>query len=142
MIYKFCVSSLFLPHIYQSNIRSVSASICHHEAWSCIPLMCDHYTNEVNGSAVLTIRWMPPSGTCPFVCVRVVGLSVLLSVFAFVVRWTKVFFFLPHNQVSTSCQSVSINISSHALSCNPIISQSYVWISLVSRIIFELYKLM
>jgi len=35
----------------------------------CIPLMCDHYTNEVNGSAVLTIRWMPPSGTCPLVCV-------------------------------------------------------------------------
>lgn len=33
--------------------------------------MCDHYTNEVNGSAVLTIRWMPPSGTCPFVCVCV-----------------------------------------------------------------------
>lgn len=22
--------------------------------------MCDHYTNEVNGSAVLTLRWMPP----------------------------------------------------------------------------------
>lgn len=35
--------------------------------------MCDHYTNEVNGSAVLTIRWMPPSGTCSlcvFECVR------------------------------------------------------------------------
>lgn len=32
--------------------------------------MCDHYTNEVNGSAVLTIRWMPPSGTVPlYVCV-------------------------------------------------------------------------
>lgn len=34
--------------------------------------MCDHYTNEVNGSAVLTIRWMPPSGTVPlYVCVCV-----------------------------------------------------------------------
>lgn len=22
--------------------------------------MCEHYTNEVNGSAVLTKRWMPP----------------------------------------------------------------------------------
>lgn len=32
---------------------------------ACIPLMCDHYTNEVNGSAVLTKRWMPPSGSCP-----------------------------------------------------------------------------
>lgn len=52
-------------YIYQSNIRGVSPSICLHEAWKCIPLMCDHYTNEVNGSAVLTIRWMPPSGTVP-----------------------------------------------------------------------------
>lgn len=46
--------------IYQSDIGSVSGSICHHEAWRYIPLMCDHYTNEVNGSAVLTLRWMPP----------------------------------------------------------------------------------
>lgn len=52
-------------YIYQSNIRGVSPSVCLHEAWKCIPLMCDHYTNEVNGSAVLTIRWMPPSGTAP-----------------------------------------------------------------------------
>jgi len=84
-----CVSSPFSPIFIKDNIRSVSASICHHEAWSCIPLMCDHYTNEVNGSAVLTIRWMPPSGTCPllYMCVCVscasVSVSVCVCVFAF-----------------------------------------------------------
>lgn len=41
--------------------------------------MCDHYTNEVNGSAVLTIRWMPPSGTVPlYGCVLLLGASFKL----------------------------------------------------------------
>lgn len=51
--------------------------------------MCDHYTNEVNGSAVLTIRWMPPSGTCSlcvFGCVRALtcaAATVVVSVVCF-----------------------------------------------------------
>lgn len=47
--------------------------------------MCDHYTNEVNGSAVLTIRWMPPSGTVPLyvcVCYCCVHLWTFFGVFA------------------------------------------------------------
>lgn len=42
--------------------------------------MCDHYTNEVNGSAVLTIRWMPPSGTVPL-CGCVLLLCASLKLF-------------------------------------------------------------
>lgn len=50
--------------------------------------MCDHYTNEVNGSAVLTIRWMPPSGTCSlcvFGCVRALTCVAAAVVAVFVV---------------------------------------------------------
>lgn len=82
---------------------------------------------------------------CVYVCVRVSLLlfafvSLLVCVFATVVhkmkKQVKKSYSFPNKQVSTS----RLHLRSHCWSL--IISQSYVWHSPSSRIIFELSKLM
>lgn len=94
--------------------------------------MCDHYTNEVNGSAVLTIRWMPPSGTVPlYVCVCVC-VTVVCIFGPFWHRWTQEAFY---------CGQTSASLSpSVPPSWSLLISQRYVRSSKSCGIIFELYR--
>lgn len=61
----FCVSFSFLLIFIKATLGVYQHQFAIMKHGGCIPLMCDHYTNEVNGSAVLTKRWMPPSGNCP-----------------------------------------------------------------------------
>lgn len=61
----FCASFSPVPIFIKATLGVYQHQFAIMKHGACIPLMCDHYTNEVNGSAVLTKRWMPPSGSCP-----------------------------------------------------------------------------